>query len=81
MRTQIAHEERDEITKATDNSKENDARFTEFMLKGNPGDNNIKIRKIEGTHFSENGVVEINADQHKLDVVMLELQQKFKQVS
>lgn len=43
--------------------------------------NAIKVRKIEGTNFSENGVVEINHDNQQLDKLLVELQEKFKEVS
>ena len=44
-------------------------------------DSAIKMKKIEGTNFSKNGVVEINNDNQELEELMQELQHKFKKVS
>jgi len=44
-------------------------------------DSAIKMKKIEGTNFSKNGVVEIDNDNQELEELMQELQHKFKKVS
>ena len=36
---------------------------------------------IEGTVFTKNGIVEINKDQRQLEMMMFELQNKFKNIS
>ena len=63
---------------------QDDARFAEFMLKGQYGQSKgspIKTKEMDGICFSENGVVEINRDQSELDSLMRELKKKFEQVA
>jgi hypothetical protein len=41
----------------------------------------LQNKIIEGTVFTKNGIVEINKDQRQLEMMMFELQNKFKNIS